>query len=104
MTHPTRRSGLRALADTCSDPLDCLLHHPFRTRSCRPRSREEGSYGKPVRTMPQLHLPDVVLVHGGAHAADCWDWTIAELACQEPSLRVLAVDLPGRGRSPADLA
>jgi pimeloyl-ACP methyl ester carboxylesterase len=29
--------------------------------------------------------------------------TVAELACQEPKLRVLAVDLPGRGRKPADL-
>jgi pimeloyl-ACP methyl ester carboxylesterase len=52
----------------------------------------------------QMTLPDLVLVHGGAHAADCWDPTIAELACQEPKLRVLAVDLPGRGRNPADLA
>jgi pimeloyl-ACP methyl ester carboxylesterase len=51
-----------------------------------------------------MDLPDLVLVHGGAHAADCWDLTIAELACQEPKLRVLAVDLPGRGRNPADLA
>jgi pimeloyl-ACP methyl ester carboxylesterase len=51
-----------------------------------------------------MTLPGLVLVHGGAHAADCWDLTIAELACQEPKLRVLAVDLPGRGRNPADLA
>ena len=51
-----------------------------------------------------MALPDLVLVHGGAHAADCWDLTIAELACREPKLRVLAVDLPGRGRNPADLA
>jgi pimeloyl-ACP methyl ester carboxylesterase len=51
-----------------------------------------------------MTLPGLVLIHGGAHAADCWDLTIAELACQEPELRVLAVDLPGRGRHPADLA
>ena len=51
-----------------------------------------------------MTLPDLVLVHGGAHAADCWDWTIAELARQEPKLRVLAVDLPGRGRHPTDLS
>jgi pimeloyl-ACP methyl ester carboxylesterase len=50
-----------------------------------------------------MTLPDLVLVHGGAHAADCWDLTIDELACREPKLRVLAVDLPGRGRNPADL-
>jgi pimeloyl-ACP methyl ester carboxylesterase len=51
-----------------------------------------------------MELPGLVLIHGGAHAADCWDLTIAELACREPGLRVLAVDLPGRGRHPADLA
>ncbi len=51
-----------------------------------------------------MTLPGLVLIHGGAHAADCWDLTIAELACQEPKLRVLAVDLPGRGRNPANLA
>lgn len=50
-----------------------------------------------------MDLPDLVLVHGGAHAADCWDFTVAELVCREPKLRVLAVDLPGRGRNPADL-
>ncbi|GBG40246.1 alpha/beta fold hydrolase [Mycobacterium montefiorense] len=47
--------------------------------------------------------PGLVLVHGGAHAADCWDLTIAELSRQEPELPVLAVDLPGRGSRPADL-
>ncbi len=51
-----------------------------------------------------MDLPDLVLVHGGGHAADCWDLTIAELSCQEPKLRALAVDLPGRGRNPADLS
>jgi pimeloyl-ACP methyl ester carboxylesterase len=61
----------------------------------RPASRRVDS---------QMTLPDLVLVHGGAHAADCWDLTIAELARQEPKLRVLAVDLPGRGRNPAQLA
>jgi pimeloyl-ACP methyl ester carboxylesterase len=49
-------------------------------------------------------LPGLVLVHGGAHAGNCWDLTVAELACQAPELRVLAVDLPGRGRNPANLA
>lgn len=48
--------------------------------------------------------PDLVLVHGGAHAADCWDLTVAELARQAPELRVLPVDLLGRGSKPADLA
>lgn len=43
-----------------------------------------------------MPMPDLVLVHGGAHAADCWDLTVAELHRQAPELRVLAVDLPGR--------
>lgn len=51
-----------------------------------------------------MALPDLVLVHGGEHAADCWDLTVAELRCQEPDLRVLAVNLPGRGDTPGDLA
>src|SRR3978361_1360832 len=51
-----------------------------------------------------MDLPGLVLVHGGAHAGDCWDLVVAELACREPKLRVLAVDPPGRGRSPANLA
>lgn len=48
--------------------------------------------------------PGLVLVHGGAHAADCWDPTVAELSRQTPGLPVLAIDLPGRGSRPADLA
>jgi len=51
-----------------------------------------------------MALPGLVLVHGGAHAADCWDLTVAELAAQAPELRVVAVDLPGRAGKPADLA
>jgi pimeloyl-ACP methyl ester carboxylesterase len=51
-----------------------------------------------------MALPGLVLIHGGAHAADCWDLTVAELARQAPELRVLAVDLPGRAAKPADLA
>ena len=47
-----------------------------------------------------MTLPALVLVHGGAHAADCWDLTINELRRQAPGLPVLAVDLPGRGGKP----
>jgi pimeloyl-ACP methyl ester carboxylesterase len=50
-----------------------------------------------------MTMPDLVLVHGGAHAADCWDLTIAELRRQEPGQRVLAVDLPGRCDKPGNL-
>jgi pimeloyl-ACP methyl ester carboxylesterase len=53
---------------------------------------------------PVMALPDLVLVHGGEHAGDCWDLVVAELRRHEPELRTLAVDLPGRGRTPGDLA
>jgi pimeloyl-ACP methyl ester carboxylesterase len=53
---------------------------------------------------PTLALPDLVLVHGGEHAGDCWDLVVAELRRQEPELRTLAVDLPGHGNKPGDLA
>lgn len=50
-----------------------------------------------------MALPALVLVHGGAHAGDCWDLTVNELARLAPELRVLAVDLPGHGTKPGDL-
>jgi pimeloyl-ACP methyl ester carboxylesterase len=48
-------------------------------------------------------LPALVLVHGGGHAADCWELVIDELNRQAPELTVLAVDLPGRRGKPGDL-
>jgi pimeloyl-ACP methyl ester carboxylesterase len=51
-----------------------------------------------------MTLPALVLVHGGAHAADCWDLTVDELGRQAPDLPVLAVDVPGRGGKPGELA
>lgn len=51
-----------------------------------------------------MTLPDLVLVHGGAHTAECWEPTVSELRFQQPGLRVLAVDLPGRRGTPGDLA
>src|ERR1700754_355761 len=51
-----------------------------------------------------MTLPDLVLVHGGEHAGDCWDLVVTELQRLAPELRILAVDLPGRGRTPGDLA
>ena len=50
-----------------------------------------------------MALPALVLVHGGAHAGDCWDLTVAEIRDREPDLDILAVDLPGRRGKPADL-
>jgi pimeloyl-ACP methyl ester carboxylesterase len=51
-----------------------------------------------------MTLPDLVLVHGGEHASDCWDLVLSELQSQAPELRALAVDLPGHGRKPGNLA
>jgi pimeloyl-ACP methyl ester carboxylesterase len=51
-----------------------------------------------------MALPDLVLVHGGEHAGDCWDLVLAELRRQAPELRTLSVDLPGHGAKPGDLA
>ncbi|MEV0669280.1 alpha/beta hydrolase [Mycobacterium sp. NPDC050441] len=49
-------------------------------------------------------FPTLVLIHGGAHAADCWDLTIRAIRQREPRLRVIAVDLPGRGRHPGPVS
>ncbi len=51
-----------------------------------------------------MALPALVLIHGGAHAADCWDLTVDEIRRLEPELTVLAVDLPGRRGRPGDLS
>ena len=49
-----------------------------------------------------MTLPDLVLVHGGEHAGDCSEIVVAELQRAGAELRTLAVDLPGRGRTPGD--
>ena len=45
----------------------------------------------------------MVLIHGAAHTAACWQPTVDALARAAADLRVVAVDLPGRGDAPADL-
>ena len=50
-----------------------------------------------------MTLPGLVLVHGGQHAADCWDQTVDEIHRQAVDLAVLAPDLPGRRGKPGDL-
>lgn len=50
-----------------------------------------------------MAMPALVLVHGGAHAGDCWDLTVDEIHSLETDLRILAVDLPGHGSKPGDL-
>jgi pimeloyl-ACP methyl ester carboxylesterase len=51
-----------------------------------------------------MALPALVLVHGGAHAADCWDLTVDEIHRLAPELTVFAVDLPGRRGKRGDLS
>jgi pimeloyl-ACP methyl ester carboxylesterase len=51
-----------------------------------------------------MSSPALVLVHGGQHTARCWEPTVRELARLAPAVRTLAVDLPGRGSTPGDLA
>jgi pimeloyl-ACP methyl ester carboxylesterase len=51
-----------------------------------------------------VNLPGLVLIHGGAHAADSWDLVVDELTFRAPELRILAVDLPGRRSNPAQLS
>lgn len=48
-------------------------------------------------------LPALVLVHGGGHAADCWDLTVEQIHRIAPVLTVVAVDLPGRRGKPGNL-
>ena len=50
-----------------------------------------------------MDSPALVLVHGGQHSADCWDLTVDELRCLAPQLPVLAVDMPGHGRTSGNL-
>jgi pimeloyl-ACP methyl ester carboxylesterase len=48
--------------------------------------------------------PTYVFVHGGQHTGACWQPTIDAMAAVDPDVRTLAVDLPGRGAEPGDLA
>ena len=50
-----------------------------------------------------MTLAALVLVHGGQHAADCWDATVDEIHRRAPGLAVLSPDLPGRRDKPGDL-
>jgi pimeloyl-ACP methyl ester carboxylesterase len=52
------------------------------------------------------HAPrtGIVLIHGACSDSRCWAPTVAALAARAPDVPVLAVDLPGRGRSPVPLA
>ncbi|OBK27947.1 esterase [Mycobacterium asiaticum] len=50
-----------------------------------------------------MGLPALVLVHGGGFTADCWEPTIDVLRILEPEIKLLTVDLPGRGNKGGDL-
>lgn len=46
----------------------------------------------------------IVLVHGGQSNKSCWQPTIDAIHAMQPDAQVLAVDLPGHGDEPGDLA
>jgi len=46
----------------------------------------------------------IVMVHGGQHTKHCWDPTVAAIHAINPAVQVLAVNLPGHGDQPGDLA
>jgi pimeloyl-ACP methyl ester carboxylesterase len=48
--------------------------------------------------------PLIVFVHGGQHTKQCWQPTIDVINAKEPALQTLAVNLPGHGDEPGDLA
>lgn len=54
--------------------------------------------------MPDVSQIGIVFVHGGQHTGGCWSRTVAEIERQAPGTPTLAVDLPGRGAEPGDLA
>jgi len=57
------------------------------------------------RTPPSEDAPTTyVLVHGGGSTHRFWDRVVPLLTSGDPTADVIAVDLPGRGARPADLA
>jgi pimeloyl-ACP methyl ester carboxylesterase len=46
----------------------------------------------------------LVFVHGGQHTGACWAPTIDAIRLVDANVRTLAVDLPGHGKEPGDLA
>ncbi len=55
----------------------------------------------PVTDSPH---PTLVFVHGGQHTGACWAPTIEAIRRLDASQSTLAVDLPGHGNEPGDLA
>ena len=51
-----------------------------------------------------MTTPLIVFVHGGQHTKQCWQPTIDVINAQAPNVQTLAVNLPGHGDEPGDLA
>lgn len=49
-------------------------------------------------------MPALVFIHGGQHRASCWQPTLRALSSASLDVPTLALDMPGRGTSPGDLA
>lgn len=48
--------------------------------------------------------PTIVFIHGGQHSKSCWNPTIKAVLSLKPSAKLLAVNLPGHGDNPGNLA
>jgi pimeloyl-ACP methyl ester carboxylesterase len=72
--------------------------------SALPSSRAQPVSGDSAGKSKTAGKPTIVLVHGGQHSGACWQPTVDALRALDPSAQVLAVDLPGHGNEPGDLA
>ena len=72
--------------------------------SAQPSSQALPVFDTSVAQTQTAGKPTIVLVHGGQHSGACWQPTVDALRARDPSARVLAVDLPGHGNEPGNLA
>ncbi|VVD33620.1 Pimeloyl-ACP methyl ester carboxylesterase [Paraburkholderia dioscoreae] len=72
--------------------------------SALPSSQARSGVDASMATLQTADKPTIVLVHGGQHSGACWQPTVDALRALDPSAQVLAVDLPGHGNEPGDLA
>ena len=72
--------------------------------SAQPPSQARPDFDGSAATLKTVGKPTIVLVHGGQHSSECWQPTVDALRTRDPSVQVLAVDLPGHGDEPGDLA
>ncbi|MDE1012290.1 MAG: alpha/beta fold hydrolase, partial [Paraburkholderia fungorum] len=72
--------------------------------SAQPSSQALPVFDTSVAQTQTAGKPTIALVHGGQHSGACWQPTVDALRARDPSARILAVDLPGHGNEPGNLA